>query len=327
MTIRAFSVIVCTYNRANFLPRVISRLRVQNYPANAFEIILVDNGSTDDTKQVVERLEAEPGVPIRYVFEGRSGVTFARNRGAEEAHYSHLAYLDDDCSVGADWLSRLDSGFDLDKYVSIVAGRIKVDYGVQKIPAWLGPKLEGWLGEYNFPGTKSHLLDNPSYICEGNMAISRQACEEVGGFLGMDQFNSPHIAAKEITYLLEKVKRKGGKVAFVPEAIAHHHTIIPSQWRMLMRAYSNGISDSILDYLLKRSSGIAVIYRPVLDIMAMSLFLCLSFFFLLIFDKAASMYHLVRAAARFGRVLSELHLVGDWRRVRLWVSTLHLSRD
>jgi hypothetical protein len=94
-----------------------------------------------------------------------------------------------------------------------------------------------------------------------------------------------------------------------------------------MRAYSNGISDSILDYLLKRSSGIAVIYRPVLDIMAMSLFLCLSFFFLLIFDKAASMYHLVRAAARFGRVLSELHLVGDWRQVRLWVSTLHLSRD
>ena len=71
MTVRPISVIICTHNRADLLPRVIGQLRTQDYPVDAFEIIVVDNCSTDHTPQVVKRLVAEPGVPVHYVAENR----------------------------------------------------------------------------------------------------------------------------------------------------------------------------------------------------------------------------------------------------------------
>lgn len=321
MSIRPASVIVCTHNRADILPMVIRCLCAQDYPPDSFEIIIVDNCSTDATPQIVQRLIPTCGLTLRYVREDSPGVTHARNRGAMEARYPYLAYLDDDCSVEAGWLSQLVSGFGLAGQVSVVAGRVMLDYDGQEIPAWLGSKSERWLAEFNFPGAHPCLLENPVYVCEGNMAITREAWEAAGGFLGMDQFSSPHVASQEIVYLLEQVKRRGGSVAFVPGAVAHHHTVIPTQRRMLMRAYWHGVSDGILDFLLRHFSAVKVIFHVVIDMTAMLIFLFLSFFFFLMLDKATSMYHLLRAAARLGRILSGLRLAGDWRRVRSWTLT------
>jgi len=74
MTVRPTSIIVCTHNRANLLPRVIGQLRVQDYPRDAFEIIVVDNCSVDQTPQIVGRFVTEPGVPVHDVAENRPGV-------------------------------------------------------------------------------------------------------------------------------------------------------------------------------------------------------------------------------------------------------------
>ena len=321
MKVIPVSVIVCTYNRAAFLPNVISQLCAQDYPKDSFEIIIVDNRSSDDTPQTVQRFIPTCGLTLRYVREDRPGVTNARNCGAAEARYPYLAYLDDDCSVDVDWLSQLVSGFGLAEQVSVVAGRVALDYDGQKVPSWLGAKSERWLADFNFPGSQPRLLENPVYVCEGNMAITHEAWRAVGGFLGMDQFSSPHVASQEIVYLLEQVKRRGGKVAFIPAAVAHHHTAIPTQGRMLMRAYWHGVSDGTLDYLLRRFSRASAFFRSAFDAAAMFVFLFLSFFSLLVFNKADSMYHLLRAAARLGRVLSGLRLAGDWRRARLWLLT------
>src|ERR1044071_3533622 len=128
MTIRPTSVIVCTHNRADLLPRVMNQLLAQDYPPAAFEIIVVDNCSTDHTPQVIERLVTKPGVPVRYIAECCPGITFARNRGAEVARYPYLAYIDDDCSVEPDWLSQLVQGFDLRDDVVVVGGRVVLDW-------------------------------------------------------------------------------------------------------------------------------------------------------------------------------------------------------
>ncbi len=150
------------------------------------------------------------------------------------------------------------------------------------------------------------------------MAIKHQVWESAGGFIGMDQFNNPHVAAKEIVYLLEQIKRKGGKVAFVPEAIANHHTVIPTARQMLQRAYWNGISESILDYLLHPSSWTQILYRIMLDVAALLIFIFLSILFFLTWNRASAMYQLLRGAARLGRVISSLHLTGDWRHIQAW---------
>jgi glycosyltransferase involved in cell wall biosynthesis len=320
MAIRQTSVIICTHNRATLLPRLIGQLRAQDYPADAFEIIVVDNGSTDNTRLVVERLVAGSGVPLHYVAENRPGITFARNRGAEAARNPYLAYLDDDCSVEPDWLSQLMSGFNLHDDVMVVGGRVVMDYDDQQIPDWLGSKSEQWLAKYNFPGSQPRLLDNTLYVIEGNMAITRQAWETVGGFMGMDQFGSPHIASNESMYLLEQVKHKGGKVAFVPGAIVYHHKGIPTQQWMVMRAFWNGVSAGILEYILYRRTWASVAYHALLNTAAMIAFFTFSLFSLIRFDKAEAMYQLLIAISHIGQILSELHLVGDWHRVRSWMS-------
>jgi glycosyltransferase involved in cell wall biosynthesis len=130
MIIRQVSVIVCTHNRAHQLSTVIRQLCAQDYPSGAFEIIVVDNGSSDNTRNVVEALIASSKPPLRYILEDRSGVTFARNRGAEEALYPYLAYLDDDCWVEVNWLSGLVLGLSLG-WVRSTSLALSLDYWIR----------------------------------------------------------------------------------------------------------------------------------------------------------------------------------------------------
>ena len=311
------SVIVCTHNRAALLPKMIEQLSSQDYPKDCFEVIIVDNCSSDDTPDVVKRFIPDCELTLRLIQESRPGVTFARNRGAEEANYPHLVYLDDDCSVGCDWLRQLVSGFGLSNQISVVAGRVVLSLDDQPCPDWLGPKGKSWLAEFNFPGSESRILKDPAYVCEGNMVVSKKAWRSAGGVLGMDQFGSPHGASQEIVYLLEQIKRQGGEVAFVPGAAANHHTVVPTRRQLLQRAYAHGISTAILDHLLKRYSRGVFFLHALLDLVALFYFMGLSVFF--IFNQAASTDYLLRAAARLGKVLSECRVRGDWERVRLWV--------
>ena len=313
------SVIVCTHNRAALLPKMIEQLSSQDYPKDCFEVIIVDNCSSDDTPDVVKRFIPDCELTLRLIQESRPGVTFARNRGAEEANYPHLVYLDDDCSVGCDWLRQLVSGFGLSNQISVVAGRVVLSLDDQPCPDWLGPKGKSWLAEFNFPGSEPRILESPAYVCEGNMAISKKAWRSADGFLGMDQFGSPHGASQEIVYLLEQIKRQGGEVAFVPAAVANHHTVLPTRQQLLQRAYSHGISTAILDHLLNRYSWMAFLFHALLDVAALFVFLGLSFLFL--FNKAVSTDYLLRAAARFGKVLSNLRISGNWKRVRQWTTS------
>ncbi len=317
------SVIVCTHNRADLLPVVIGQLRAQEYLADAFEIIVVDNCSTDRTPQVVEDLVTESGVPVRYVAESRSGVDFARNRGAEVAFYPCLAYLDDDCSVEPDWLSHLVRGFDLHDDVAVVGGRVVLDWDEQEKPAWLGPELEGWLAAYGHSGTQPQLLETKARVIECNMALKVEAWKAAGGFLGMQQFGSQHMAAAEVLFPLVQIQRNGGRVAYVPDAVVHHHVGRRTREWMLRRAYWQGVSDGLLDYLVHRRSWLSTICRTILDVAAMIVFFGFACFCYLKADRAKSMFQLMRAIRRLSLILSETRLVGDWARVRSWTSAHH----
>jgi glycosyltransferase involved in cell wall biosynthesis len=319
--VHPISVIVCTHNRADLLTRVIDQLRSQDYPETSFEILVVDNGSTDRTPIVVERLMTGAGVPVRYIAESRPGITFARNRGAEEARYPFLAYLDDDCSVESDWLSQLVQGFDLHSDVVVVGGRVLLDWDQQETSDWFGPELEHWLAAYSHSGTQPQILERKARIIECNMAVKREAWKAAGGFLGMEQFGSKHIAASEVLYLLKQIERQKGKVAYVPGAVVYHH-IGKRSWRwMLGRAYWQGVSDGILDYLIYRRSWPSIASRLILDAAAIVVLIgytCFSYFKA---DQPKGMSYLMRAIRRLSLIMSGIRLLGDWPRVRLWAST------
>lgn len=324
-SVRSVSVIICTYNRAERLPQVLGLLRAQEYPRDAFEIIVVDNRSTDHTSPMVRQLAAEPGAPIRYVFEPRYGVSVARNRGAEEARYPYLAYIDDDCSIRPDWLQTLMTGFDLHEHVVAVGGLVVLKWE-QDRPTWLSSKLDVWLADTSFLGRSPRLLKDKERLVEANTVFERQAWQAAGGFVGMEQFGSQNMASGEVLYLLRQLRRQGGKIAFMPEAVMSHHIYPPSRQRMLERAYWQGISDALLTELIQPRSVLSVAWHTCLDLAALLIFLGWAVTSFARRDSGTGMFHLVRAVRRIGFLLSETRIVGDWQRLYLWVAETTMAR-
>src|SRR5690349_18627126 len=97
---RLISVIVCTYNRAQSVYRTLLSLSLMAVPADVdWEVLVVDNNSTDATSEVVKRFTQRSGMTVRYLFEGRQGLNHARNAGVKAAHGNLLFFLDDDVEV------------------------------------------------------------------------------------------------------------------------------------------------------------------------------------------------------------------------------------
>lgn len=319
MIIRPVSVIVCTHNRGTLLPRVLGQIRGQNYPRDAFEIIVVDHHSIDNTRQVVQRLTEEPGVPIRYVAEPRHGITLARNRGAEEAHYPYLAYLDDDCTVKPDWLKQIAGGFELDERVVAVGGQVLLHWDHPR-PSWLSSEMDTWMAANGYLGNHPRILSINEHIVEGNMAVNHTAWKAAGGFLGMEQFGSRNMAAGEVLFLQHKLYQQGGKIAFVPDAIAYHHVGKQTLQQMVQRLYWQGVSDAIFDHILHRRPTSSTTYNVFLDLLKVPALLELAALSYFSNRKAKSMFHLARAVRRIGLLLGEMHLAGDWKAVATWLS-------
>ncbi len=102
------TVVICTYNGAQRLPLVLDRLRSQtNVEAIQWEILIVNNNSTDNTAEVIQSYQASwlETVPLRSCFEARQGAAFARQRGVEDAHGSLIGFLDDDNFPHPNWIA------------------------------------------------------------------------------------------------------------------------------------------------------------------------------------------------------------------------------
>lgn len=102
-----FTVVIATYNGADRIGAVLDRLRCQIGIADiAWEVVVVDNNSTDNTQAVVQQYQANwlPTVPLRYEFEPRQGAGFARHRGTKVAHSPLVGYLDDDNWPWINWV-------------------------------------------------------------------------------------------------------------------------------------------------------------------------------------------------------------------------------
>src|SRR4051812_9842366 len=98
------SVIICTYNRCESLRRVFNSLTRIFVPKDiSWELLLVDNGSTDETKAVCAEFETQ--LPIRYLFERRQGKSFALNSAVANARSQFLLFTDDDVDVDENWLA------------------------------------------------------------------------------------------------------------------------------------------------------------------------------------------------------------------------------
>lgn len=137
------SVIVCTYNRADYLEWALPPLLRQSLDTSRYEVIVVDNNSTDGTRALVESMECEHA-HLRYVFEPLQGVSNARNRGLREALGEFVACIDDDAVASNDWLENaLGCFLEVLPRPQAVGGPCSPLYLSQK-PAWFSDDMEAY---------------------------------------------------------------------------------------------------------------------------------------------------------------------------------------
>lgn len=189
MTPPSVSVILPTFRRPQFLRRCLRSLQNQTLSASAYEILVVDNGSGDDTPLVVASLATKPmptpgQLPqVRYILEQNQGLSRAKNTGAAAARAPIVAYIDDDALACPHWLEHIVDAFENGSPRPHVVGGPAYPLLVGRRPAWFQDRYEtaSW-------GEQSRLLGPGEYFYGLNVAFDRDLLLRAGGFdpgLGM----------------------------------------------------------------------------------------------------------------------------------------------
>lgn len=210
------SVVVCTYNRADILAIALCTLGRQALDPAQYEVIVVDNNSSDHTPQLVADLQQQQS-NLRYVRETRQGLAHARNRGWQEARGSYVAYTDDDCKLPPQWLRVAHS---------IIAERQPLVFGGPYFPFYLAGRPRWFKDHYGAKnlGAQARYLPNNEYLSGGNIFFSRPLLANSGGFnpnLGMA---GDAIAYGEETDLIRRLRSAdaGLHLYYEPQLFVYH---------------------------------------------------------------------------------------------------------
>ncbi|MFL6275730.1 MAG: glycosyltransferase [Blastocatellia bacterium] len=213
------SAIVCTYNRSRLLAEALSHIVAQQADGLRYEVIVVDNNSTDDTRQVVEGYAAASRCAVRYLSEHRQGVSYARNAAIAAARAPWLAFFDDDVMVARDWLLKIKQRFDAHRDIDYVGGKVLPRWEVAP-PAWLLPDNWAPIAAQDY-GDELFVVDAETTrgLISANLAIRRRALEAVGGFRTELQRVRDGIGSMEDQELLERLAHAGFRGLYAPEIV------------------------------------------------------------------------------------------------------------
>ena len=240
------SSVICTFNRAHYLRKALQSLVDQALPKEQYEIIVVDNHSTDDTNEVV-REEFGYVSNLRYIYESILGLSQARNTGWKNARGRYVAYLDDDAVADQGWLAKIIEVFETVKpQPGCVGGKVEPIWETPR-PAWLLDNMTSWLAILNYSDTPV-ALDNPNYLVGANIAYPRHLLEMMGGFQTSLGRRGKSLLSNEETLLHRELNTMGYACMYHPEIIAWHHIQayrLKKAW-FIRRLYWQGVSDALV---------------------------------------------------------------------------------
>jgi glucosyl-dolichyl phosphate glucuronosyltransferase len=222
------SIIIPTYNRGPYIRQTIESFLSQDYPA--FELIVCNNKSTDDTANVLKRFQSNPKVKL--LFEERQGAHFARNSAAKQAVGEILYFTDDDMIATPNLLSELVTAFELDPKVGIATGRVLPQWMVPP-PMWVVRHLSNSLLSLNNSSENLVISDRDCGVYSCHEAVLKDAFFATGGFRP-DNIAGVWIGDGE-TGLNQMIISRGYKTAFIGTSVIYH--VIPPQ--RMTQAYLN----------------------------------------------------------------------------------------
>ena len=229
------TILICTYNRSVYLAETLDSLaHTPAAPGFSWDVLVVDNNSSDDTRAVVEHRTVAFPVPLHYLFEEKQGKSNALNTGMTAARARIIVFTDDDVQVGPDWLTAA---------VQPLLTRTDIDYtGGPVRPIW-GGSCPSWLdAKGNLGGTiavKDH--GNTPFIFEDelktplgvNMAVRRSLIGRIGGFRPDLGRNGKALLGQEQAEFFYRSREAGARGLYVPEMTLGH--VVPAS--RLTRSY------------------------------------------------------------------------------------------
>lgn len=237
------SVIVCTRNRSQSLSRTLQSLRDLDISSpSGFELLIVDNSSTDDTMDVVKRFSATMPFDTLYVLESLKGLSHARNRGIRESSGDLIMFTDDDCLVDADWVKNAVTFFGNDM-MKLVGGKVDL-HNKDHLP--LTVKESPFSEMLASPGLSFGFMHG------ANMAFGREIVRRIGVFDVRFGAGSKIQSAEDTEYVY-RASTHGIPVMYEPSLrVRHDHGRNKlSEGYVIMRGYAVGNGALLMKYVLR----------------------------------------------------------------------------
>ena len=263
--LNSVSIVLCTYNRSAYLLQTLSSLANMDVPEGlAWEVLVMDNNSSDDTAAAVSAFIEEGHSCFSYHFERRQGKTYALNEGIEKSTGDIIAFTDDDAVVSAQWLRFIADTFR--QYDPDCVGGKVLPIWLSPRPTWLTDDLLKVLAILDY-GDKSFQFDwrtNKRTLFGVNFAFKRSF------FLKNGLFKTQLGSRGEDQEMFERLGKAGGSAIYNPEIVVSHN-VFPERlkksyfrrWHYagglvaghLMNATSDTLPLGIPRYIVKRSLG------------------------------------------------------------------------
>lgn len=216
------TVIICTYNRAKYIGPLLESLAANDLAKSEYEILLVDNNCTDNTRAICDAFAAaHKDVWFRYVVEPEQGLSAARNKGIKEAKGDIIVYVDDDALVDAHYLRDYAEWFAAHPETMACGGPIEPLYETEE-PKWMSPYTKALLTAWMNYGDKVREYPKGRYPGGGNAAYRKEVFDKVGLFNTALGRKGGNLMGSEEKDIFDKMHALHMQVLYLPTPVLHH---------------------------------------------------------------------------------------------------------
>lgn len=218
-----FSFITCTYNRDKYIGQTLQSVCDQKYPDNNYEIIVIDNNSTDNTASICKEFRAEyPNKNFRYFKEMNQGLSFALNRGIKEAQGEYLIFVDDDETIIPQHLERLDNHLRTYPEAVLCGTPVIPVYEIPE-PKWMSRFTQRLIGGYFDQGKEVKILEAKNYPGTGHTIIKKELYERYGNYNTELGRKGTSLIGAEDKDMFNRLKNNNIVCYYLPDIPIYHH--------------------------------------------------------------------------------------------------------
>lgn len=235
MTNLNFSVVVCTYNRYKYLKKCIDSLLSQSINKSSFEILVMDDGSTDETEKLIQKYKKKLSVPQIHYFKSKNiGLAHSRNLALKQAKSKYIAFIDDDAKADLNWLKNALKYFNNlknKKEIKGITGPV-LPYYIVKKPVWFKDEYEA-----DIKSSVSRYLKIGESFSGPNMILNKDFVNKFKGFGEDIDMKADVLMVGEETKFFERIWQKypANKFFYYATDLKVYHLVHPYKMTVIYR--------------------------------------------------------------------------------------------